>query len=61
MVNHFGSSTILELGTSFGITTSYLAAANQNGFVITMEGAPEIAKQAERHFQHIPKTAVLPE
>jgi predicted O-methyltransferase YrrM len=53
MVNHFGSSTILELGTSFGITTSYLAAANQNGLVITMEGAPEIAKQAQRHFQHI--------
>jgi predicted O-methyltransferase YrrM len=53
LVNHFGSSTILELGTSLGITTSYLAAANHNGLVITMEGAPEIAKQAKRHFQHI--------
>jgi predicted O-methyltransferase YrrM len=53
LVNHFGSSTILELGTSLGITTSYLAAANQNGIVITMEGAPEIAKHAKRHFQHI--------
>lgn len=53
LVNHFGSSTILELGTSLGITTSYLAAANHNSLVITMEGAPEIAKQAERHFQHI--------
>jgi len=53
LVNHFGSSTILELGTSLGITTSYLAAANQNGLVITLEEVPEIAKQAERHFQHI--------
>ena len=53
LVNHFGSSTTLELGTSLGITTSYLAAANQNGLVITLEGAPEIAKQAQRHFQHI--------
>lgn len=53
LVNHFGSSTILELGTSLGITTSYLAAANHNSLVITMEGAPDIAKQAERHFQHI--------
>lgn len=53
LVNYFGSTTILELGTSLGITTSYLAAANHNGLVITMEGAPEIAKQAERHFQHI--------
>jgi len=53
LVNYFGSSTILELGTSLGITTSYLAAANHNGLVITMEGAPEIAKQAQHHFQHI--------
>lgn len=53
LVNHFGSSTILELGTSLGITTSYLAAANHNALVITMEGAPEIAKEAKRHFQHI--------
>lgn len=53
LVNHFGSSTILELGTSLGITTSYLAAANHNGLVITMERDPEIAKQAKRHFQYI--------
>jgi len=53
LVNYFGPTTILELGTSLGITTSYLAAANQNSLVITMEGSPEIAKQAERHFQHI--------
>ncbi|MFY8024775.1 MAG: O-methyltransferase [Sediminibacterium sp.] len=53
LVNHFAPTTILELGTSLGITTSYLAAANHRARVITMEGAPEIAQQAQRHFQHI--------
>jgi predicted O-methyltransferase YrrM len=53
MVNHFRPNTILELGTSLGITTSYLATANHESKVITMEGAPEIAKHALKHFQHI--------
>lgn len=53
LVNHFAPLTILELGTSLGITTSYLAAANHRARVITMEGSPEIAQQAHRHFQHI--------
>lgn len=53
MVNHFGSSSILELGTSLGITTSYLAAANSNATVITMEGAAEIATVAKRHFEYL--------
>lgn len=53
MVNHFRPKTILELGTSLGITTSYLATANHEAEVITMEGSPEIAKQALRQFQYI--------
>ena len=53
MVNYFGSSTILELGTSLGITTSYLAAANTNANVITMEGSAEIAAVARKHFQYL--------
>lgn len=53
LVNHFGATSILELGTSLGITTSYLAAANPHAKVVTFEGAPEIAKLAKRHFQFI--------
>ena len=30
-----------------------MAAANHRARVITMEGSPEIAQQAHRHFQHI--------
>ncbi len=53
LVNHFNANSILELGTSLGITTSYLAAANPHAKLVTLEGAPEIALKAKQHFQHI--------
>lgn len=53
MVNYFGSATILELGTSLGITTSYLATANANAKVITLERSAEIAAIAKKHFQYL--------
>lgn len=53
MVNYFGSSTILELGTSLGISTSYLAAANSNASIITVEESTEIAAIAKKHFQYL--------
>lgn len=58
MVNDTAPSTVLELGTSFGITTAYLAAANSKASVITMEGSPAVAEMARKHFldlglQHI--------
>jgi predicted O-methyltransferase YrrM len=50
MAKHYQPKTILELGTSLGITTSYLAAANRDASVLTMEGSPEIAARAKQHF-----------
>jgi predicted O-methyltransferase YrrM len=44
---------ILELGTSLGITTAYLASANANSKVITMEGAKEVAAIAKKNFQQL--------
>lgn len=44
---------ILELGTSLGISTSYLAAARPEARVITIEGSPEIAKLARKNFDHL--------
>lgn len=44
--------TIIELGTSFGITTSYLALAQPGSKVITAEGAKEIASIAKQNFQN---------
>ncbi len=46
MVHHYLPSTILELGTSLGITTSYLAYASTTAKVITIEGSMEIARKA---------------
>lgn len=42
--------TIVELGTSFGITTSYLASGNNKALVYTCEGAASIANIAQQNF-----------
>lgn len=41
---------ILELGTSLGVTTSYLASVPGVEQVVTMEGASAVADLAQRHF-----------
>ena len=50
IVNEYQPKTILELGTSLGITTSYLSLANPDSKLITMEGAKEVADMARRIF-----------
>jgi predicted O-methyltransferase YrrM len=50
MVQYYKPKTILELGTSFGITTAYLAAGNTNAKVYTCEGAKNIARIAQQTF-----------
>jgi predicted O-methyltransferase YrrM len=53
LAKHFNSKNVLELGTSLGITTSYLASANSTSQVVTMEGAPEVAATAKKNFDKI--------
>jgi predicted O-methyltransferase YrrM len=50
MVNSWKPQHILELGTSLGITTSYLSLGNPDAKLITLEGAGEVAKRAEDYF-----------
>lgn len=38
---------IIELGTSLGVTTSYLAAANSKNHVLTFEGSAQVLKIAK--------------
>ena len=53
-IARFGKcETILELGTSLGITTSYLASANVAANCVTMEGCPEIARKAQENFDSL--------
>ena len=53
MVQYYKPATVLELGTSLGITTSYLAKANENTSVITMEGSSAIAAIAQKNFKEL--------
>ncbi len=47
LVHFTEPKNILELGTSLGITTSYLATANKSAHCTTLEGSEEIAKIAQ--------------
>jgi predicted O-methyltransferase YrrM len=53
MVKRYEPATILELGTSLGITTSYLSLAKPDATLITMEGSKEIADFAKQDFQKL--------
>lgn len=46
IVNHYQPVNILELGTSLGISTAYMAMANTKAAVVTGEGSKAIATQA---------------
>lgn len=51
MVKYFKPANIIELGTSFGITTLYLASANERSKVFTCEGSAAIASMALLNFE----------
>ncbi|MEQ1677662.1 MAG: class I SAM-dependent methyltransferase, partial [Chitinophagaceae bacterium] len=53
MVKQYQPQTILELGTSLGITTSYLSLAKPDAQLITMEGASEVAATASKNFYNL--------
>ena len=53
MVHYYQPQTIVELGTSFGTTTAYLATANPTSEVFTFEGAETIATLAKQHFAYL--------
>jgi len=53
IVAYYRPSVVLEMGTSFGITTCYLAQPIPLGKVVTMEGAPAIAKEALHTFSNV--------
>ncbi len=50
MIRHYGVDSVLELGTSLGLTTRYFSLACPPHGVITIEGAPRIADFAAAAF-----------
>jgi predicted O-methyltransferase YrrM len=51
MAQYYKPGQVLELGTSLGITTSYLASGNPNANILTLEGSKAIAESATKNFQ----------
>lgn len=53
IAKYYHPKTIVELGTSFGITTSYLASASAGSKVFTLEGSKAIGEIAEANFKKL--------
>lgn len=53
LINHFAPKTILDLGTSLGLTTAYLASARRSATVYSFEGCPETAAVARENFRSL--------
>jgi predicted O-methyltransferase YrrM len=51
MIRHFQPKTILEMGTSLGMSSLYMHAAAPKAQLLSLEGSPEIAQRARQHFQ----------
>ncbi len=52
IVNHYKPKTIIELGTSLGVTSAYLGA-NKTSEVFTLEGSKNVAAIAENNFKKL--------
>jgi predicted O-methyltransferase YrrM len=53
IIRNTESLNVLELGTSLGVTTSYLAAGSDSIKCISLEGSPEIAKIARQNIHSL--------
>lgn len=51
IVRHYSPLNIVELGSSLGISTSYMSLANMHARIITCEGSKSIAAYARRNFE----------
>ncbi len=51
IVKYYKPNTMIELGTSLGLTASYLSLANPDANIFTFEGSTEIANSARMNFK----------
>jgi predicted O-methyltransferase YrrM len=58
LVRHYQPATIIELGTSLGITTSYLSKANPAASITTIEGSETVAETAREIFKKLACTNI---
>ena len=53
IIHQYKFQNILELGTSLGVTTAYLAGTSAKTKCITLEGSPAIASVAKENFKNL--------
>lgn len=55
LIRRFEAKVVVDLGTSLGMTTAYLAEATKpyGGQVLTFEGCPETAAVARQNFERL--------
>lgn len=53
LINYFGFRNLLEIGTSLGITSSYLAKTDSRAKLITLEGCANTAGLAQTTFEKL--------
>jgi predicted O-methyltransferase YrrM len=53
LINYFGYRNLLELGTSLGITSSYLAKTDSRAKLISLEGCENTASLAHETFEKL--------
>lgn len=58
LTKHYQPQSIIELGTSLGITTAYFSKANPNASIITIEGSNQIAGIAKENFKKLSCTNI---
>tara|TARA_B100000674_G_scaffold484007_1_gene488843 strand:+ start:123 stop:911 length:789 start_codon:yes stop_codon:yes gene_type:complete len=61
IINFYNINNIVELGTSLAISTCYIAKANKNAKIFTLEGCPKTAKIAQKNLEkmNIKNTKVI--
>jgi len=58
LVNYLKPATMVELGTSVGISALYQAAGNPDGKLYTFEGCENTAKIAQQNFNQFPQLQI---
>ncbi|MFC5408534.1 O-methyltransferase [Larkinella bovis] len=58
LIRRFGSHTIIDLGTSLGITTLYESVAAPTARILTFEGCPQTAEVAARNFRKLNRSNI---
>ena len=60
LARYFRPTEVLELGTSFGISSLYLAMGSDEGRLHTIEGCPQTARIAQLHFETLKQKNIIP-